>query len=353
MAWAIENFVPLAGPTLQFVGDHLRSQQRRLFHLLLNDQSMIGPHWGQFGRGASLSESKQYNPGRESVRNKPRMYMTRWPCYVLGKHALAPRAVARAVRAVDKLLAGGVILGEEEWPSIPTQQPRLLTNFRHTMCGAMLLLEQRGWNDTAESVVGRMLDPSAQWQQADGGWPLTSPVPAASDLFASLYAIQLLDAVVASNRASGLTVAAEMRLQATLDFLDGYWCENEWSYGPLSSEEIFPQVLIEVGPILRGRRKNTFDAAVAKLMHQLNPAGGLTDGYWARSDNSVPEERRCARMAYALFRMGQDARVWRKLTQEALSVSLKRQSAAELAFLLDMVNVSDAGPNVPARLKNA
>lgn len=103
-----------------FEGDTARAPRlgkahRRLLRLLLRDQSRWGRHFGQFGRSASLAESPKWNSTKERQSTKPRMFMTRWPCYVLDRHQIAPRALRRAMRGIRHLFVKGYITGQEDW----------------------------------------------------------------------------------------------------------------------------------------------------------------------------------------------------------------------------------------------
>ena len=304
---------------------------------LLRDQSTVGYHKGQFGASVSLAESMQYGDA-ENMETKPRMYMTRWPCLVMKRHKLAPLAVKFAVENVRKLFVGGRILGRDAYTDARVDRPqRHICNFRHTMCGALLLLEQIGWNDTTRQVLGEMLDTDAEWQDPFGGWRGVSSRQT-TDLFASLYAIRLLDATAMSpDPIREVALPGSAALERSLDYLESYWISSSWKFGELSAEETFPQAFIEICDVLRRRRPALYHEVVAGVLAQLNFTGGLSVAYKDKMDPMVSAERHHARLAYATFLAGQPDAIWGNLTSYALSGDLDRMYAAELAFMLDIV----------------
>lgn len=307
-----------------------------LLRTIVADQSRSGSHKGQFGRSASLAEDRAFNPTRERISPKPRMYLTRWPCLILARHRLAPRQVKLAVTGVKNLFKNGYIMGEEEWSQIPGRRPGLLYNYRHTICGALILVEQVGWNSISETVIGRMLERDNQWQNPDGGWAHSSPLPSASDLYSTLYSIQLLEWALNSDRASSLADAANPRIERSLDYLSNCWEANGWEFGSLSSQEIFPQAFIEVADAIRIRRPELHAAVVAELLLQLNPTGGLTEEYLQHADRGVSEERHLARFAYATYCAQQPTATWQRLARDALAGEIAALNSVEAAFLLDL-----------------
>lgn len=317
-------------------------QVARILEALLVDQSTSGTHKGQFGASVSLSESEQYGD-KEDMETKPRMYMTRWPCLVLGRYRLAPLAVAFAVENVTRLFSGGRILGRDAYAASRVDRPqRIICNFRHTMCGALLLLEQTGWNQITRRVLGEMLDAADPWQVPCGGWKGVSSRSEA-DLFASLYAIRLLNAVILlGGDAPGFARDPLEPLHRSLDYLERQWDKNGWQFSDLSSEETFPQAFIEISDVISRHRPRLHQRVVARLLDQLNSTGGLSASYKQKSDPLVSEERHHARLAYATYLAEQPFAVWGSLAGSALSGRLDRMYAAELAFSLDMSKVAQS-----------
>jgi hypothetical protein len=261
--------------------------------------------------------------------------------------------VKLAIAGVKALFKNGYITGEEEWSEIPGRRPALLYNYRHTICGALILAEQVGWNPITETVIGRMLERDNRWHNRDGGWAHSNPLPNGSDLYSTLYSIQLLEWALNSDRATALAEPAGRRMERSLDYLSDCWDANGWEFSSLSSQEIFPQAFIEVADTLRIRRPELHATVVAELLLQLNPAGGLTEEYLEKADRGVTEERHLARFAYATYRAQQPQATWRRLAEGALAGATESLNSVEAAFLLDLEltqrppEVSEAIPAKP------
>jgi hypothetical protein len=309
----------------------------KLLTLMLQDQSQSGTHDGQFGRSESLAKAGAWNPGVEDLDSKPRMYMTRWPCRILRRHQLAKSALDRAVQGIERLFVGNVIPGEQSLNPFPGRRKRF-TNFRHTLCGALILLEQKGWNPATEWVVGRVLSRAATWRTRNFGWLHSNAKSNETDLYSSLYAVQLLEASINNPEAPvGLADAAEPILDASLAFLAGEWDANGWAYETLTRQEVLPLAFIEVASILRQRRRALYDAIVDELRLYRNPGGGLQEEYLGLTDETVSEETCLARFAYASYlAIEEPTEVWRGFADAALRGDEGTLTSVEAAWLIDL-----------------
>jgi hypothetical protein len=209
-----------------------------------------------------------------------------------------------------------------------------------------MLVEQEGWKKTSEDVLGQMLDPGNQWQNEDGGWAHTSPLPSQSDLYSTLYAVQLLHCAEASGL--GGTEVATRRLECSLNYLSACWDREGWALEGLTSEEVFPQAFIEVVDILRVRRPDLYDLLVLKLLLQLNPAGGLSEKFRGSVSDEVSDERHLARLAYATYRALQSPSIWRRPAEAAMAGGIDELNSVEAAFLIDLALSESGNPAPPA-----
>jgi hypothetical protein len=318
---------PIEARVLTHVADDILSQ-------LLMQQTKQGLHAGQFGDHPDQSASWQ--PGHENISRKPRLYMTLWPCRILRRHNLGSEALSFAVQGVCAIFEGGVILGDEDSVPIPNQRSRFIS-YRHSICGALLLLEQVGWNKISEGILAKMLDRGSGWRAKDRGWAHSDALPGESDLYSSLYAIQLLERVHRSiDTHPDLADAVVRPLETTLDYLEETWERTGWAYGRLTSEESFPLAFAEVAEVLRERRPALFERVRDELLLYRNPVGTLEHEYRRRADQRVSEQSHLARFAYATFLALEPGSVWRGFGQRALAGELAGLTSAELAWLLDL-----------------
>jgi hypothetical protein len=319
-------------------GDNRGETFRRLLRMLLRDQSRFGRHRGQFGRLRSLGQGRAWAPPVERMFSRPRMYVTRWPCRVLKSHGLAPRALALAIAGVEALFENHMILGEEDTNPLAWRRRRFV-NLRHTICAALILFEQKGWEQAhVKAVVGEMLSRGDRWRRR-GGWLHSEAEPDSADLYSTLYAVQLLDAVTnCPDVSSDLAEAAEAVVQQSLVYLENEWKEHGWKYRALSAQESFPLAFIEVAEVLRRRRPELHDSVVDRLLAHRNPAGGLQSGYLAavQDESDVSAECLLARNAYATYQALLPRSVWGPLRDAALAGNCGSLTAVEAAFLIDM-----------------
>lgn len=321
-----------------------------LINRLLQDQSKAGPQRGQFGNStATATSEKIYNRNREAMEAKPRMHATRWPCLVLHRHELAIPQVAIAINAVRSLFEDGVIKGKNPFPpnSLPGQEPKPLTNFRHTMCGALVLLEFEGPNPITGRILAKMLDDGAHWQNQDGGWSDISTYLGQSDIFASSYAAQILfkslEVDMFSTEVETETITA---LSRTIAFMKEAWLADGWKFGELNSEEIFPQIVAELSHVLKVHDPEWLQSLEKLASEQLNRAGDVRRGYAEKCHPTVDEARLRARLTYCAFLAGdfQPDLAWTGATWTAEEIN--RLTAVELAQILDIRLALSKGSNL-------
>jgi len=302
--------------------------------LLLGQQTKQGPYFGQFGDHADQSRDHQPSSLKD-ISTKPRLYMTLWPCRVLRRHGLAEDAVSNAITGVKGLFERGVVPGEEDSNPIPPRER--FTSYRHSICGALILFEMSGRNPITDGVLGQMLDAQTPWRMPDGGWAHGDAPPPKSDLYTTLYAIELLEGIRLSPEADDeLAHSVEQPLKSSLDYLQREWDTNNWSYGRLKSAESFPLAFAEVAGILQECRAELFAAVVNEILLNRNPAGGLRAEYRAKVKARVSDESCLARLAYASFLAQQPKRIWGGFAKRALAGNLGTLTSAELSWLLDI-----------------
>lgn len=311
-----------------------------LVERILFDQSKTGPQRGQFGEStATATSEKIYNRNREAMEAKPRMHATRWPCLILRRHGLAASQVTIALEAVKGLFDDGVVKGENPFPpnSLPGQQPKPLINYRHTMCGALILLEAEGMNSISNRILGKMLDDGGRWQNEDGGWSDISTYVGQSDIFASSYAAQLLfKTKLVELRGPTETGEIDLALSRTIAFLKVAWQADGWKFGELTSEEIFPQLLVELADILAVHDPMWLQSLQKLASEQLNRAGEVKGAYLEKCHPSVDEARLRARLTYcALVTGGLEGDLnWSGASWTVSEIN--RLTAVELAQVLDI-----------------
>lgn len=311
-------------------------QLRRAYRLLLRDQFRIGRVYGEFGKYVSLEEMQSWNPKKERLSSKPRIYLTRWPCHVLRAHNLAPLTIARALKGLDKLFSNDIIKGLADWSEFPAARAEF-DNYRHTMCAALILVEHRGWDRTTQAIVGRMVDAQSPWGTPDGGWRHSSDVEAEPDLYSCFHAAELLhEAANAAALPAPLRESAKLRLDETLDFIQGNWINSKWRYQRHNPEDMWPLAMIQLASVLRSRRPALFEEVLQALVDQLDPAGGLSHAYLAKCHPKIGQERVCARFAYALYRSWPESGAYRPLWESVMHCDVRRLASLEASFLLDI-----------------
>lgn len=331
--WFPGHVVDSREPQLS-VGKFRRSLIRRLVH----DQSRTRIHRGQFGKSTSLAEITKYQKNPEELASKPRMYLTFWPTVILKSRDLAPRAVRLAVEGVRQLYENNRIAVRQaiSREMLPQKQPTMVS-YRHTMCGALFLYHQLGWNTTSSAVVDLMLDERNAWQNADGGWAHSDRDVVESDLWGSVYALRLLDLVLQNT--NSFSYIAQKRagdaLAATLRYLTQAWQASRWSYGGAASEENAVLLFIDAAESLRQHDSALHEQVKSHIRSWLSPSGDLSDTY-LKACHGVSAGQLYARMAYALFRGQENSSVWGRLFERVVRDGGDVLVSSEMAFMIDL-----------------
>ena len=329
----------LRRPLDQLLARYPQKVVRRLVRWLKRDQSLVGRHAGEFGRRASKKEAKHYQTGPERLEAKPRLYLTGWPCFVLGQLGLAPRSLSRAAKGVRKLFRRGSIhLSQAAAPGMdPTSQPRIVT-YRHTIRGAQILASLEGSSEVVQSVIGKMLVEKSKWQHEQGGWRQCDEGVVEPDLWGSSYATDLLLAIVEKRLQcrEESRARAEEALKRTIEYLRREWEEHRWAYGKLNSAQNAPLVFHEVARALH-RYDPALERAVCDwITGWLTPEGTLSAAYLEQCKD-ISRASANARVGYALFLAGKPGREWEPLIVSALRDFGEGINSADVAFLIDMV----------------
>lgn len=312
--------------------------RKLLIRKLISDQTRKGIHYGQFGKSAANLESAKYQGNPENLAIKPRIYLTFWPGVILKKHNLAPRALHLAIKGIQKLYHNNRITVSQSLSSgmLPDKQP-VMISYRHTMCGALFLYYHLSWNSVTRGVVDLMIDRRNKWQNSDGGWAHSDREVIESDLWGSVYAIQLLQIL---NQSEGVYSAilrkdAEQALKDTLEYFKNEWVTSKWTYGGACAEENAVNLFIDIAPILKIYDLDLYTEVLNHLLNWLSPAYDLSEAYIAIC-SGIPKPRLCARMAYALYKAGQSKVIWIPLFKNAISDNLDDFISTEIAFLIDL-----------------
>lgn len=316
-------------PRLEAVTFNRNRVRKILLGRLRADQDRSGLHLGQFGRHSSTEENK-FQTGPEYLKVKPRIYHTLWATTILHERKFLPRSVTYAVKGVRRLF-----VRDRLYIYQGHQQPPLIS-YRHTMGGALILFCVEGISPTVRDILGAMIDEHGGWQNQDGGWAQCDREFTASDLWASAYAIRLLDMASESNELTeherSLCVSA---LSRTLTYFNACWQKNGWAYGGATMQENAVLVLIEIAQILAKHDRKLLQIAVEKLMLWRTPLGLLNEQYL-----SIPND--CSilalytRMSYALLRANEPQEIWIALYRHALGKLDQSISSADIARLLDL-----------------
>ena len=310
--------------------------RRILIRLLRRDQSRTGPHYGQFGRSASLDEQEKYQTGSEKLSLKPRLYLTNWPCTILKEHNLEPRSIRIAANGIERLFVNSRVYvyqsATQQTP--PHHQPQIIS-YRHTICGALLLHHVKGWIRIVRNVVDAMLDDRNDWQKADGGWAQCDREHTQSDLWGSAYALRLLQCVLDDSKtfSSAEHTLAFNAISRTIAYFRKCWEKNEWSYGKSLSEENAVILLIEIAPVLLRHDRQFLDTVVAHTKQWLSPSGDLSESYLATCKD-IPRTVLYARMSYALCLGQQSTSLWLPLYYRSVENLTDDLNSADMSFLI-------------------
>lgn len=186
-----------------------------------------------------------------------------------------------------------------------------------------------------------MLDRRNGWQDDSGGWWQTSGEDKKPDLWATVYAVKLLDY---ANRC-GITafqgrIDVTEAIERSFSFLETEWFATRWGDpGRLLVEENLVSLFIEIAPLVARYSPRLETECVAAMTEWLSPGGDLSRTYLATleaQDPPVHAEQAYARMAYAFYLAGSHSVDWRAWFEKAARGSLCRLFSSELAFLLDL-----------------
>ncbi|MBN1968729.1 MAG: hypothetical protein JW870_05135 [Candidatus Delongbacteria bacterium] len=340
--WFLFLIAPKGDSQQSILPKKLSKFQNRIKRRLLLDQSRFGYHRGQFGKSCdSLNADKWQTKGsKENLNLKPRMYLTYWPIFILSKYKLEQYSLNLAIKGIKELFHDDKI---PVFSSAPHASPTGLTftfNIRHTMAGAHILALKNPNNTITRAVIGQMLDINNNWQDKNGGWKQTSDLNSKVDLWASTYAIKLLDFAITKdlkpfdNKADFLIE----NIKRTMTFIEKEFKTSRWGDpGKLLVEENLVSIFIDLAPLLLKYSQSLYNDCMTEMKNWLDNAGNLSEKYLSlleKQSTPVSKDQAYARMAYAFYLANDDS--W-KLWFEGLSKSsLKTMFSSELAFLLEL-----------------
>lgn len=318
----------------------VKAFRKRLIRLLVADQSVLGPHKGQFGKATSLAESDRWQlPGsKEDVSVKPRMYLTFWPIHVLSKHQVAKRSLSFAFSGIEAIFQNQrVMVAQSASPHMSPLGVPQIVSYRHSMAGALVLAVKDPWNSITRSVVDAMLDPKNKWQKPNGGWRQVGDDFSGADLWASAYAAKLLDYCldVDSPISSNERKRAEEVLDLTLQFLEESWLKNKWAAGKIVAEEGGPMLFIDTVAVLKKYKPELEASCIAAFESWLCLGGDLSDDY-KKKLSTIPPVSLYARMAYAFYLSAPNLSHWKVLFERLSQHNPSELHSSELAFAIDM-----------------
>lgn len=324
----------------------LTLEQRALLTKLMDDQSLVGIHAGEFGKTQSIAESEEYNRRRENIHTKPRMHMTRWPCRILTKHGIAGDRVKLSLTAINALMgAQATIMGDDPFPKrqIPGGGTRKIINYRHTKCAALIQLECMGQTPQTRLVIDRMISRELTWQNPDGGWPDCSTFSETSDIFSSAYALQILCLRLKMSDSECLDYSSiSPIISRTKDYLKKEWKSNKWAFGRFSSYEILPQLFPEISPILRELDQAFYNLLIESITRMISDHGDIMPKIYDQMDQSVTPFRQKIRLLYCLSNCERLTAGQRECATTLIAEApMQYASSVEVSMLLDLALTSD------------
>lgn len=314
--------------------------QKLIIRLLLADQSLIGVHKGQFGKSTSLSVLKKWQTqgSRENVSIKPRIYLTYWPTLILQRHNLKKRSVGLARLSIQNLFSNNrILVAQSAAPNMAPDREPVIVSYRHTMAGSLILAAFESWNPTTRATLDAMIDPKNDWQKSNGGWRQVSDHFNTADLWASAYAVELLDKCLSPSSpfSKAEQTRAEQLLISTLSFFEEHWAKKHWAFGKLTAGEAAVPLYINLVQVL-AQWKPSMAADCLKVFESwLSHSGDLSDSYKAKLDG-WPSEQLYARMAYAFYLGDIDSNIWKILFEKLVQGDLTKLYSSGLSFTLDM-----------------
>jgi len=205
------------------------------------------------------------------------------------------------------------------------------------MAGALVLSATEPWNKITRSVVDAMIDPKNAWQNDDGGWRQVADDFNNSDLWASAYALKLLDKCLAANSpfSSEERSRAKHLISSTLEFIEIQWNRKHWSFGRLTPEEAAPTLYIDIVEILKKFKPEIDNECRLAFSAWLSLSGDLSDTY-RQTLADIPVEQLYARMAYTFYLGEPHSKVWKVLFERLAQGDLSKLLSSDLAFAFDM-----------------
>lgn len=315
---------------------------RRMVKWLVRDQFIVGRLRGQFGRSQSVEEQKR-NKGLEAPTGRPRLFQSSWVCFVFTKHHLAHRQMSASRRNLERLLAPGEVRAVVR--SARPDANKIQSSIRHAIRGAHTLWVLDRSSVSAIRIAKRMLDPGEHWHDSsNGGWrQLTER--RTPDLWASIYAADYLDSLLAECPEWLDADSARVGLAATLTFLRSEWSENNnrWAYDESLPEENVPQVLACLGALLQREAPDLLEEVDQWTRPWFTPAGDLSIHYVEKC-KVVPLAAGAVRLGQYFFSTQRDARQWHRLLMQGLEGFESLRSAADVAMILNLAIAAGADP---------
>lgn len=321
---------------------------------LRNDQDVGGFHEGQFGRGQRPDEEEKYQPGKEKLDTKPRLYITGWPVFILYKHrdVLSSNAfeisemLERAETGVSSLFEDGwirVAMGARKFTNPLASGDVEAISYRHTIRGAQILSTLDNTSFIAKDVLGKMLDPTTNMQTAPGGWRQCATDFTEEDLWGSAYAAGFLYSSINEADKMGLKPDAVRQalkaLQESLSWLHAQWLSNNWSYNEASPEENAPILFCEVAAAAIKYRPELANDVINRFVSYLDLLSQPCSSY-LNSNKLIGPCAASARLAYAFFMMRgfhRDAEIWQPLKAYSLTHMSSGYNCIEASMLLDLL----------------
>lgn len=319
--------------------------QKNLVRKLLLDQNRFGHHKGQYGKSCDAIHSKKWQTkgSDENLNLKPRMYLTYWPVLILQKHNLARRSVNLAISGIENLFTDSKIPVHTSAPSPSPTNINFKWNHRHSMAGAHLLALAQPNNKITRSVVDQMLDKRNSWQDITGGWWQTSEMKGKPDLWASVYAVKLLDFIYSSEIESFQKQMKPIKeiIKTTFLYLENEWNDNKWGDSKnLLIEENVVSIYIDLASMLPKYSPKLLSECVEVMKSWLSPIGDASKEYLNKLSSQkqpIYNEQAYARLAYAFYLAEDDSFAdWKFLFEKSVQDSLDRFFSSELAFLIDL-----------------
>ena len=187
-----------------------------------------------------------------------------------------------------------------------------------------------------------MLDQRNSLQNTSGGWWHTSDKKSKPDLWASVYALKLLDFVSLAGIEAfrERTSLLKNAIERTVSYLETEWEARRWGEpGELLTEENLVSMFIDLAPMLSRYSPGLGAKCIAAMKQWLSPGGDLSKSYLTTLETQVIPiyaEQAYARMAYAFYLSQDDSVDWRPWFEKAARSSRDRLFSSESAFLLDI-----------------